>query len=133
MSVLEELRTMARAMDQGNLRTEAPRAVAPVARVTGHGGVAAGGTKEPFAVGSWLHEFELFILDAIGAADGGSAIALDSLYACDQRVARFMHGKAMAIASGGGGSERFGADNAACDFGVHRYQYGTGGLRRLSG
>ena len=120
-------------MDQGNLRTEAPRAVAPVARVTGHGGVAAGGTKEPFAVGSWVHEFELFILDAIGAADGGSAIALDSLYACDQRVARFMHGKAMAIASGGGGSERFGADNAACDFGVHRYQYGTGGLRRLSG
>ena len=130
---------MARAMDQGNLRTRdlckfnAPRAVARVERVTGHGGVAAGGTKEPFAVGSRVHEFELFILDAIGAADGRRAIALDSLYSCDQRVALFMYGKAMAIGSSGGGSKRFGADNAACDVGVHRYQYGTGGLSRLSG
>jgi hypothetical protein len=98
--------------------------------VTGHGGVAAGGTKEPFAVGSCVHEFELFILDAIAAADGRRAIALDSLYSGYQRVALFVHGKAMAI--GSGGRERFGADNAACDVGVHRYQYGTGGLRRLS-
>jgi hypothetical protein len=103
--------------------------------VTGLGGVAAGVAKEPFAVSSCVHEFELFILDAIGAADGRRAIALDSLYSCDQRVALFMYGKAMAIGSGGSGSERFGADNAARDFGVHRYryQYGTGGLRRLSG
>jgi len=93
--------------------------------VSGHGGVAAGRTKEPFAVSSCVHEFELFILDAIGAADSRRASALDSLYACDQRVARFMYGKAMAIGSGGGGSERFGADNTACDCYVHRYQYGT--------
>jgi hypothetical protein len=93
--------------------------------VTGHGGVVAGGTKQPFAVSSGVHEFELSILDAIGAADGRRTIALDSLYSCDQRIALFMYGKAMDIGSGGGGSERFGADNAACDFGVHRYRYGT--------
>jgi hypothetical protein len=83
------------------------------------------GQKEPFVVSSCVHEFELSILDAIGAADGGRAIALDSLYSCDQRLALFMYGKAMAIGGGGGGSERFGADNAACDCGVHRYQNET--------
>ena len=119
---------------RGLRKFNAPRAVARVERVTGHGGVAAGGTKEPFAVGSRVHKFELFILGAIGAADGRRAIALDSLYSCNQRVALFMYGKARAIGSGGGGRERFGADNAACNVGVHRYryQYGTGGLRRLS-
>lgn len=78
---------------RGLRKFNAPRAVVPVERVSGHGGMAAGGTKEPFAVGSCVHEFELFILDAIGGGGWPRAIAL---YSCDQRVALFMYGKAMA-------------------------------------
>jgi hypothetical protein len=83
--------------------------------------VATGGTEEPFSVSSGLHEFEITILDAVGAADSTVTIAPDSSHFEDESVAVFVDGKAAVVDCGRLGSERFGADRAAGKVCVHHY------------
>jgi hypothetical protein len=106
------------------------RTIATVGGIAGHGGVATGGTEEPFSVGSGLHELEITILDAVGAANGAAAIALDSFHFDDKGVTFFVDGKAPVVDGGRLGSERLGADRAAGGFGVHHYRYRFCCLRR---
>ena len=97
--------------------------VATIRQIAGHGGVATGGTEEPFSVGSRPHEFEIALLDTIGAADGTVVIALDSSHFDDEGVTFFVHREATVVDGGSLGSERLGTDRAASGFGVHHYRY----------
>jgi hypothetical protein len=99
------------------------RTVATVGGIAGHGGVATGGTEEPFSVGSGLHEFKIPILDTIGAADGTVVIALDSSHFDDEGVTFFMDGKATVVDGGGLGGQKFGADRTGGGFAVHHYRF----------
>jgi hypothetical protein len=81
--------------------------------MAGHGGVTAGGAKEPFSIGSWVHEFEIAILDTIGAADSLGANTLESLRFENEGITFFVHGTAAAVLCRRFRRERFEADRTS--------------------
>jgi hypothetical protein len=95
-------------------------AVATVGGMAGHGGMAAGGAEEPFPIGSCVHEFEIAILNAIGAAYDLGAVSLESLCFENEGITFFVHGKATMVRGGVFGGEGFAADRAAGSVVVHQ-------------
>jgi hypothetical protein len=96
--------------------------IAAVVRMPGHGGVAATGAKKPFSVGPCVHEFEVAVLDAIGATDRMVAVALNSSGFADEGKTFLVHREAGIVGRSSLGRESFGADRAAGYLVIHEYQ-----------
>ena len=93
--------------------------IAAVRGLAGHFGVAAGGTDEPFSVGTGRHFLERAAVNAVGAAvhfHGGLSRTANS---ADERVASVVDGTALLVNDSGLGGQRFGADGAMRRFCRH--------------
>ena len=94
-------------------------AIATVGGMAGHSGVAAGGAEKPFSVGSGVHEFEIAILNTIGATDSLGANSLESFCSQNEGITFFVHGTGTVVRGVVSGPQGFSADGATGSFMAH--------------
>ncbi len=103
----------------GSGESLAPGTIAAIGGVPGHFGVAAGGTDEPFSVGTGGHFLKGITVGAVGAANHFCGGLARTAHSGDEGEARIVDGTALLVHRRGVGGQGLSTDGAVRHFCIH--------------